>query len=128
MRSVPAVPRHPPGWWVCWWANVPMCALLGVLARTREIPRFWRTEGGFAPWQRELVLLGFPAILGFELLYVWGLTMAMTRFRASGRPISRWATGLLVLQWVCVLGILVFQGWDNMENLLAGRPLHWGGR
>lgn len=114
---------------LAWWmANLPVCAVLAVFARVREIPRFWRTEGGYAGWQREMVLLGFPLVLGFELIFLWGVSVVLMRARARGRPSPGWMIGLWVLQVVWVLGVLGFQGWDNVENLLAGRPLHWGGR
>ena len=91
----------------------------------RETPEFWRNSGGYPVFLRNLVRFGdYPL-----LVLVFGGTAAGTllawRFLSSHRGI---ASGLLLfsaLQWVLFVIILVIMLWNNVDNLLHGRPLHY---
>ena len=40
--------------------NMPLMAVLGILAWLRETPRFWTHAGGYPVWLRHWVLIGYP--------------------------------------------------------------------
>ena len=104
-------------------------SILGLVllagAALRETPLFWRNEGGYPEALRALVLAGFfPAYV----LYFLGL---------SGGSLAGWRqlrtdklSGALLLLG-CSLNWLLFAVtttvvlWNNVQNLIEGRPFHY---
>jgi hypothetical protein len=99
--------------------------LLLISVLLRELPEFWLNRGGYPLLLRQLVrYVHYPLLF----LVFGGLTvcsvMALRHFadnRVSGRR-------LLIagaLQWLLFFAILVIMLWNNVQNLLNGRPLHY---
>ena len=91
----------------------------------RETPQFWRNSGGYSVFVRNLVYFGDYPLLALVFSGTAAGTLLAWRFLSSHRGI---ASGLLLfsaLQWVLFIIILVIMLWNNVDNLLHGRPLHY---
>ena len=91
----------------------------------RETPEFWRNEGGYPVGLRNLVYHGHYPLLFVVLGGTAAGTLLAWRFPSCRRGT---ATGLLIfstLQWVLFIIILVIMLWNNVDNLLHGRHLHY---
>jgi len=109
-------------------AGLALTALgLAVLAGAvlRETSLFWRNVGGYPVELRDLVLINFyPAYALYFFGLIFGSGVAWQLLRARRRR-----GGILLL--VCMLNWLLFTAittmvlWNNVENLLEGRPLHY---
>ena len=88
-----------------------------VLAVLRENPMFWRNQGGYSSEFRSLVHVGFWPF--------WLLVMTYQVFCL--RLLRRHPVGWLLCLLAGLIGLLatLWAVWNNMENLLCGRPLHW---
>ena len=93
----------------------------------RETPEFWRNAGGYPVFLRNLVYIAHYPLLFLVVGGTAATTLLSWRFLSSHRGI---ATGLLLfsaLQWLFIMLILVIMLWNNVDNLLHGRPLHYHG-
>lgn len=99
--------------------------LLVVLALLREQPLFWRNTGGWPIWLRELVDAAFYLLLSLEAVCLVGFSiMLVARFvprHSSGGAVAL-CLGLLWVPFLAIISILIT---NNVENVIAGRPLHW---
>jgi hypothetical protein len=99
--------------------------LVLLQALLREDSLFWRNAGGYAIWVRDLVyVLYYPSLLLY-FAGVVGLSWFAFRLLAGGHK-----TGVLVfiissVQWVLFFVIVIITLWNNVDNVLNGRPLHW---
>lgn len=106
--------------------NMPLMVVLGILAWLRETPRFWTHAGGYPVWLRHWVLVGYPLFVGFELVFLSWMTVALLRVRRGGGEVGALVgMALVIFQWLWVSLVLVFLVWDNVANLIEGRPWHW---
>ncbi len=119
----------PAGFWGALAAGAALTALgLAVLigAVFRETSLFWRNVGGYPVALRDLVLTNFyPAFAIYFLGLMFGsVAGGQLLFRARRRR-----GGILLL--ICLLNWLLFTAittmvlWNNIENLMEGRPLHY---
>ena len=103
-----------------------MIFALGLLAQfalllfsiLREVPSFWLNSGGYPEWLRSLVGIGYYPFLGVVTALHWGLPP----WRRSQRGLDWFLWSVSTLLWLLSL---LCAGWNNLENLLDGRPLHW---
>jgi len=103
--------------------GVGQMLLLLIGAALKEDPVFFRNEGGYPIWLRELVLVGFYPFLGASLAMCVAVTLLS--FRMARRPVRWGLWGTPLLLWTMLLGAVVLVAWNNVENLLNGRPLHY---
>ena len=100
-----------------------LAVLAGALLR--ETPRFWRNAGGFSVWFRDLVFAGFyPFLVVYFFSLVFGSFTGWQLLRARSR-----SGGVLLLacslNWLLFLAITSVVLWNNFENLMNGRSLHY---
>jgi len=91
----------------------------------RETPEFWLNVGGYPVWLRNLVYFGHYPLLFLVLAGTAAGSLLAWRVCARHRAMG---TGLLMfsaLQWVLFVIILVVMLWNNVDNLLHGRPVHY---
>ncbi|HSQ07210.1 MAG TPA: hypothetical protein VLM84_05880 [Chromatiaceae bacterium] len=105
--------------------GLPLVACAGLLltllalACLRELDGFWRNNGGWPVWFRELVWLGFYPLLGLAILLLGSLTAALGR---PPGPTTPTVVPVALLWGLLGLVVLTFTA-DNLPNLLEGRPL-----
>ena len=98
---------------------------LNDLAFLREQPRFWTNAGGWPVPLREFVAGWFYPLLALEMLVLVGFSIAcMHAKRVAGNQ----AIVTLPILWALFGLVLAIVIANNIENLLAGRPLHWHAR
>ncbi len=91
----------------------------------RETPEFWRNSGGYPVLLRDVVfILHYPLFLGVMSGTLLGTLMTL-RLLASRRSGGLALLFLVACQWVLLLGVLVIMLWNNVDNVLHGRPLHY---
>ena len=105
--------------------NLVLLSLLGVFSWLREQPLFWRNIGGWPLWLRDLVWLLFYPVLMLEIAFLLTLTAGVARCISLRCPYQGPAIVILILLWGLWLVIMILVVWNNVENLLYGRPLHW---
>ena len=105
--------------------NLALLSLLGIFSWLREQPLFWRNIGGWPIWLRDLVWLLFYPVLLLEIAFLLTLTAAAARCVNLRCPYQGLALVSLVLLWSLWLVIMLIVVWNNLENLVYGRPLHW---
>jgi len=91
----------------------------------RETPEFWRNEGGYPVFLRNLVYFGDYPLLILVFSGTTAGTLLAWRLLGSHRGIAIGLLLLSALQWMLFVIILVVMLWNNVENLLNGRPLHY---
>jgi hypothetical protein len=105
--------------------NLSFLILLMFFASLRELPSFWTDAGGWSVWLRDLVAVGFYPMFFLELallglLSVLGFNLAGARCPTAGVTVV-----LLPFAWLLLFTVIAVVGANNLENLVAGRPLHW---
>ena len=99
--------------------------LLFISSVLRETPEFWRNEGGYPVFLRNLVhSLHYPLLFVVFGTTVTGSLLAI-RFFDRHRGIGTGLLVIAVLQWIFFAISLVIMLWNNVDNLLNGRPLHY---
>ena len=102
-------------------AGVTMAAFL------RETPLFWRNAGGYPEELRSLIFYGFYPMWA---LYFFGLllgSMAGWRMIAVGHRGGAIFLLACAVNWLLFAALTMFVIWNNVENVLEGRPLHYHG-
>lgn len=101
--------------------------LILATAMLRENPMFWRNDGGYPVALRDLVRTAFyPGyLLHAGLIAAIGFSgwRLLARRHLAGAPLL--LASLLNLVLFAVITVVVV--WNNLENLLAGRGLHFHG-
>jgi hypothetical protein len=105
--------------------NFTFLAVLFLFACLREQSMFWTNVGNWPIWLRELVGASFYPLLLLELLLLMAFSGVCVRLLASRRPAGMTAVAVLPLLWTLFLLIVVIVGANNLDNLIAGQPLHW---
>lgn len=105
-------------------ANFPMGVVLFCASFLRESELFWRSEGGWPIWLRNLVEMAFyplfVVLLGSVTLSVgWIVIGAPTRSRLG---LLVWC--ILGGQILLMIGIIAVVLFNNVANLFSGRPIH----
>jgi len=93
----------------------------------KETPIFWRNAGGYPEALRALVLNGFyPGLIFYFICLLTASFFGWCWLRAGSL-----GGGLLLLgcaaNWLILAVISTIVVWNNVENLLQGRPLHFHG-
>jgi len=105
--------------------NFSILLLLIPLAWLREQSVFWTNAGGWSIWFRGFVEASFFPLflLEFMLIAIFSGVCAqlLSRRSADGNVVL----AVLLLLYVLFLFIIVIIAANNLENLIAGRPLHW---
>ena len=86
---------------------------------------FWTNAGNWPIWLRELVGASFYPLLLLELLLLMAFSGVCVRLLASRCPTGMTVVAVLPLLWTLFLLIVVILGANNLDNLIAGQPLHW---
>jgi len=106
--------------------NFSFLAVLIILACLREQPSFWTNAGDWPIWLRELVETSFFPLLLLELLLLIVFSWVCIRLVSLGRSSTASpAVAVLPLLWALFLLVVAILAANNLENLLAGRRLHW---
>jgi hypothetical protein len=105
--------------------NASFLAVLVFFAYLREQSSFWVSAGNWPIWLRELVGASFYPLLLLELLLLIIFSLACVRILSSGYRRTTSAVLVLPFLWILFILILVIVGANNLENLIAGQPLHW---
>lgn len=99
--------------------------VLLVFVLLREDPPFWRNAGGYPTWLRELVLYTFYPLLAVQFLALLSASVCQCCALPLDRAFRLGGLVFLLLLWLVfgiVLGLLL---WNNVENLMNGRDLHY---
>ena len=121
-------PRHPRGlfrglfWCV---VNGGLAGLLLLAALWRETPTFWRNAGGYPLWLRDIVYILYYPALTVYFVGLASLSWMSIRLLASGYKSGVILFAVSLVQWVLLTVIVTITVWNNVDNLLNGRPLHW---
>jgi hypothetical protein len=91
----------------------------------RETPQFWHNSGGYPVFLRNLVYFAHYPLLVLVLGGTAAGTLLAFRLFARHRGMGGGLLLLSALQWLLFLLILVIMLWNNVDNLLHGRPLHY---
>jgi len=91
----------------------------------RETPEFWRNSGGYPVFLRNVVYFAHYPLLFLVLGGTTAGTLLALRHFVHERAIGGGLLLLSALQWVLFIIILVIMLWNNVDNLLHGRPLHY---
>ena len=103
--------------------NLMLGVALVFSAMLRETPIFWRNAGGFPVWLREAVLMLFyPALAIFTATGLAAIWLMFAWFVGTRLLKPAWAA--VTLQWLLWLAVVLIALWNNLNNLLAGAPLH----
>ena len=119
----------PAGFWGALAAGVALTALgLVVLAGAlfRETSLFWRNVGGYPVELREFVLACFYPLFAiyFSGLIFGSIVGWQLLFRVR-RPSGGILLLVCMLNWLLLTAITTMVLWNNIENLMEGRPLHY---
>ncbi len=105
-------------------ANLPACLLVFIGAFLRESDLFWRNEGGWSIWMRNLVEFAFypvfVVLLGSVTLSAGWIVIG----KPAQSPLGLLIWGLVVVQVASLFGIAGVVLLNNVLNVLAGRPVH----
>jgi hypothetical protein len=99
----------------------------GVLtfALLRETPSFWRNAGGFPVELRDLVETGFyPALALYFVGLSFGSHTGWQELRAHRRSGGVLLLACCGLNWLLFFTITAVVLWNNVGNMMGGRPLH----
>jgi hypothetical protein len=98
-----------------------------LLASTlcRETPKFWRNAGGYPVWLRHLIQFGHYPLLFLVLGGTLAGSLLARRYLARNQGCGTGFVVVSALQWLLFLVCLVIMLWNNVDNLLHGRPLHY---
>jgi hypothetical protein len=90
----------------------------------RETPAFWRDAGG------SLIPLRHAVLISFYPLVVASILLAAATWRAAPRPAGAGSKpravllGLCLAQWMLLAGVVAVATWNNLGNVIYGRPFH----
>jgi hypothetical protein len=105
--------------------NLWFLLALAFFAFLREEPSFWTHAGSWPIWLRETVRAVFYPMLLIELVFLLVFTGLCVRPRGSRYRSATVAVVTLPLLWMLFVLVLLIVGVNNLENLIAGQPLHW---
>jgi len=102
-------------------------AELGLFVTTllREMPEFWRNAGGYPVFLRELVYIVHYPLLVVVLGGLAAGSLLSLRCFATQRGLGAGLLMVAALQWLLFVLILVIMLWNNVDNVLHGRPPHY---
>jgi hypothetical protein len=106
-------------------ANGAAGLLLFTTTVLRESLQFWRNSGGYPVWLRNLVYFAHYPLLFLVLGGTAAGSLLAWRLFARQRGVGGGLLLLSAFQWLLFLIILVIMLWNNVDNLLHGRPLHY---
>jgi hypothetical protein len=109
-------------------ANLLLLGVLCWFVHLKEQPLFWRNEGGWPVWLRELVLICFYPLTGVELVLLLVLTWTGCRCVGASRRLMVARIGGLVISWGFFILVIIILAANNLTNLWENRPLHWHGQ
>jgi len=117
----------PNTYWIIAGAALNFCCLcvLILFAWLREQPLFWRNAGHWPTWLRELVGTFFYPLLLVELLLLVAFTGACLRNLSPRCRTAGPEVAALPVLWTLYLLVIAIVAVNNLDNLLAGQPLHW---
>lgn len=105
--------------------NFSFLLALVFFAFLREEPSFWTNAGSWPIWLREIVGAVFYPMLLLELLTLMVFTGLCVRSRGSRYRSTTIAVVMLPLLWMLYVFVLLIVAVNNLDNLIAGQPLHW---
>jgi hypothetical protein len=105
--------------------NLSFLLALAFFAFLREEPSFWTNAGGWPIWLRETVRAVFYPMLLLELLSLMVFSGLCVRPRGPRYRSATVAVVTLPLLWMLYVLVLLIVAVNNLENLIAGQPLHW---
>ena len=105
--------------------NFSFLLALVFFAFLREEPSFWTNAGSWPIWLREIVGAVFYPMLLLELLTLLVFTGLCVRSRGSRYRSTTIAVVMLPLLWMLYVFVLLIVAVNNLDNLIAGQPLHW---
>lgn len=111
-------------WLLASYATLPPAALLLLEGILKEMPLFWRNEGGYPVLFRHWVLYSFyPA---FFMLFAWLclLTSGLLKHRQHAGRLLWLAMLPLGISWLLLFATGITVITDNLQNLWHGDALH----
>lgn len=106
------------------WITLFGVALL-IGATLKETPVFWLNKGGYPVGLRDFLLVSFyPAALLYAMLV---LLVGWRGWILTGRRNRSGKTLLLSFMLNCglIMTLITVVTWNNVQNLVEGRPLHF---
>lgn len=94
-------------------------------AGLRETPPFWHNAGGFPVSLREWVLIAFYPLTFLCLLLAAATSWLALNTAVTGRGLRAVLLGITLAQWILITAVVTVAVWNNLDNLINGRPLHW---
>lgn len=100
-------------------------SLLIPVAWLREQPAFWTNAGGWPIWFREFVGASFFPLFLLEFLLLAAFSSVCVQLLPKQSANGNAAVAVLLLLWMLFLFAVMIIVANNLDNLIAGRPLHW---
>ena len=105
--------------------NFFVLSLLIPIAWLREQPAFWTDAGGWPIWLREFIEASFYPLFLLELLLLAIVSSVCAQLLPKQSANGKAAVSVLLLLWMLFLFAIVIVAANNLDNLIAGRSLHW---
>ena len=100
-------------------------AVLIPLAWLREQPAFWTNAGGWPIWLREFVEVSFLPLFLLEFLLLTAFSYVCVKWSPKRGSNENAVVVVLPPLWILFFLVIVVLASNNLENLMAGLPLHW---
>ena len=119
--------RHPPALAAILAASLNCGLGLALFwsAGLRETPPFWHNAGGFPVSLREWVLIAFYPLTFLCLLLAAATSRLALNTAIPSRGLRAVLFGITLAQWILITAVVTVAVWNNLDNLINGRPLHW---
>jgi len=105
--------------------HTALLTLLMGMAALREQAEFWRNTGGWPIGLRDFVGAAFYPCLVLEVALLLAFSAVLAGRALDHGPRARATAASLGILWTLCLVIVGIVTANNLDNLFAGRPLHW---
>ena len=96
-----------------------------LLVGWKEDPVFWLNSGGYPVWLRAFVLdFFYPLLIVQFFVLILSSVFQLQANRAEG-PARRIFQVTVFLLWLLFGSVLTALAWNNIDNLVNSRPLHY---
>ena len=99
--------------------------LLLQLVIWKEDSMFWRNAGGYPVGLRNMVEIIFYPLLTLQFYLLIIASVLQARATSDQGPARGTFLTALVLLWLLFAGVPTVLMWNNIDNLLNSRPLHY---
>jgi len=105
--------------------HIALLTLLLGMAVLKEQAEFWRNTGGWPVGLRDFVGAAFYPCFFLEVALLLAFSALLAGRTSDHGPGARATVASLGILWTLCLMIVGIVTANNLDNLFAGRPLHW---